>query len=268
MSQKKHKQLRKEKKLLDSPNFTKKKKKKLIFLFIAFLFMLFFLVGWVSSRYFESHALQDNDFQIELARRTYHYNYSNVSLAEAKQVFISVINGLPDQQVRNSMVDLIRSGEWQILYVHEGLFAIRFDKFFVNPSRLIANRDKPGYLGSYLLHEHYHYQDWLGNNPGSERYHDCELEHYSSEACQFEWWDAEWRAVRAQAIFLQDYNYVNEMTTGPNVNNQAIFANNDPDHAALEYLRINYYIGRMADSQELIQVFPEFYNNKLQEINN
>jgi len=271
MSQKKQKELRRKNQTSRKSSASHlRNSQRVLFLaiIVAILFFISFFWGVVATLP-QPEQLEKTDFVIGYANGTSKIHYSRVPLEQAKEVFVRMINTFPDQEVRTNLVLLIQSGEWQVMYIPKGLFALDAlaHEIFINPNALLEKQYQLGYLNSFLFHEYYHWQDWLGNNSDSSKYRPCELEGYQSRDCQLEWWDAEWRAVRAQAIFLQKYDYVNEMTTGPRVNNQAIFAKNNPDHAALEFLRINYYIGRRAGSQQLIQVFSEFYRYKIREIN-
>lgn len=262
MSQKKHKVLRKKQKR-QQPAKSAKQKSRFSFAGIAFSAVILVLIscfGIGTVMEDRNGKLQPTDFTIEAPQ--------SVALDQAKDVFIKVVNSLPDKKVKESLIADIRSGQLRIGYQNSGLFAVEGRKrlLSVNPEKLVNNQDNLGYLESFLVHEHYHWQDWLGNNPNSSMYRSCELEAQQSKACQLEWWDAEWRAVKAQAEFLRKYDYLAQMSTGPHVNNRAIFTDNDPQHAALEYLRINYYIGHIIDDPQLRQVFPEFYQNKIREI--
>lgn len=246
-------------------------RKKKIFLFIGFLFAGIFLVSCMfgqSSIYSNEIRLHRGDFKVSFRQGTSKDEYSDVQLKKSKDIFVRALNNLPVKEVRNNLISLIISGKLKVKYSNEGLLSFwgPSNELSFNPKLFLLNENRQGYLGSYLIHENHHMQDWLGNNPDGLMYYRCERNNYLSKECILEWWDAEWRAVKEQAEFLRKYDCTDEMTTGPKVNNRAIFEKYDPNHSALIYLWRNYY-----DDPDIFpalkDVFPEYYRNKLKEIN-
>jgi hypothetical protein len=239
---------------------------------VSFILCTFIFFGLLSEpKIVESgdDFLQANDFQI-IADDIGVINYFTPGqLAAAKDKLVKVINDLPDIRVRNDLIDLIKSGELKLRFfsITNGEFAF-LGPFFVlgiNPSVLMEKNLSYGYYQSFLVHEYRHIEDWQGKYMDSYLYRPCEIEKYTSHQCKLEWWDAEWRAVKEQAIFLQKNHLTNAIPTGPAVNNQEIFKKNTPDRAALEYLLKNYYSRDDIDSG-FREVFPEFYKKKLASI--
>ncbi len=270
MSQKKQKELRRKNRISKkSSAFHFRVGQRILSLVVIVVILFFISCFWgVATTFSQPDQLEKTDFVIGYAMGTSKINYSGVPLEKAKEIFVRMINIFPDQKVRRNLISLIQSGEWKVVYLPIGLFAIDAleQEIFVNPTALLKKQHQLGYLNSFLFHEYYHWQDFMGTYGDSSNYKECELDHYQSQECQLEWWDAEWRALRAQAIFMRDYDYVKEMSPGPEVNNQAIFAQNNPENAALEYIRINYYIGGIVMDFELRRVFPEFYRKKILKI--
>jgi len=179
--------------------------------------------------------------------------------------FMQLLASLPDDDARNNLYEQISrrglrlepySGEY-VMEFKPKISVLRF-----NPGILSYQE---GYIWSYMVHENRHIEDWQNKHESGKLYLPCEMERYISHQCKIEWWEAEFRAVQQQTIFLKKNNLAQAMPTGPRVNNRAIFENNNVRLAALIFLRNNYYESK-SRSPDLLEVFPEFYAKKLAEI--
>jgi len=179
--------------------------------------------------------------------------------------FMQMLANLPDDNARNNLYALISQRGLRVV-PYPGKYVMAFEP---NTSILRFNpeilSDQEGYIWSYMVHENRHIEDWQNKHESGKLYSPCELENYTTHQCKLEWWDAEFRALEQQAIFLKKNRLTQAMPIGPSVNNRAIFENNNVRLAALIFLRKNYYEGR-STSLDLLEVFQEFYNKKLAEI--
>lgn len=183
----------------------------------------------------------------------------------ATERFLQLLVALPDENARQNLTDMVSQRGLKVLPdLKKGAMAFnpRQGTLKFNP-QIFSQPD--GYAWAYMVHENRHIEDWQGKHESGKMYLLCEMENYTSHRCKMEWWDAEFRAVEQQAIFLKNYNLTWTMPTGPKVNNREIFKKYDVRLAALIFLLKNYYEGRSA-SPDLLEVFPEFYYKKLAEI--
>lgn len=243
-----------------------------MFAFMGFLFAGVFLVFCMlgnAALIRNQIQLQPDDFAIDFEIGMPSGNYTPEQLSRAKEIFVRVLNDLPEKEARENLISLIKSGKLRVNYSVLAMLIIFGPtmELSFDPGWILENQDNKGYIGSYIFHEHHHLQDWLGYNSDGMNYMNCELEGYRSNACNLEWWDAEWRALKNQAVFLRKHHCVDDVPIGEKINNRAIFKQHNPDYAALVFLYYNYYAGKKVESRELLDIFPEYYRNKLKEIN-
>lgn len=196
--------------------------------------------------------------------------YSARELHTYQRKLVEIINSIPDNDARTNLITLIRSRQLKMAYTSQEkvrplvFSGINF-ALGINPKYFSVENERPGFLASYLVHENRHIEDWMGKHQSGMLFRPCELEDYNSHECKLEWWDAEWRALNVQAESLRKYGLTRVISTGPRVNNRAIFEKFKPGMAALVYLQENYF--RNDDiNPEFRKIFPEFYRKKLAEI--
>ncbi|MCX6744547.1 MAG: hypothetical protein NTX82_03415 [Candidatus Parcubacteria bacterium] len=196
--------------------------------------------------------------------------FSTRELQNDQRKLAEIINSIPDNDTRTNLIILIRTRQLKTAYTSREMVrplvfsGINF-ALGINPKYFSVENERPGFLASYLVHENRHIEDWMGKHQSGMRYRSCELQGYNSHDCRLEWWDAEWRAFNVQAEILRKHGLTHAISTGPRVNNRAIFEKFKPAMAALVYLQENYYRNDEINL-EFRKVFPEFYRNKLAEI--
>ncbi len=214
--------------------------------------------------------LSSDEFTMILADTSVGRLYSAQELQSDQHKLVEIINSIPDNDARTNLITLIRSRQLKTAYTsQENVSPLVFSginfALGINPKYFSVENERPGFLASYLVHENRHIEDWMGKHQSGMRFKLCELEGYNSYDCQVEWWDAEWRALNVQAEVLRKHGLTRVISTGPRVNNRAIFEKFKPGMAALVYLQENYF--RNDDINPAFRkVFPEFYRKKLAEI--
>jgi len=201
------------------------------------------------------------------AKETIAYASFPQSGDSAIERFFQLLDTLPDDNARLNLKNGISLRKLKpILFFKDGM-VLAFEggcgALLINPETILS--ESAGFIWSYMVHENRHIEDMLGQHESGKMYAPCVREKHTSHACKLEWWDAEFRAVEQQAIFLKKYNLTGAMSIGRRVNNREIFEKYDARWAALIYLRENYYADKDI-SPDLLEVFPEFYNKKLAEI--
>ena len=246
-----------------------KRKKREIYFMVAISLMLF-LLACVFGEELQDRGRNDlriEDFEIGFAFNTPMNLYTPWQLAKTKKVFVHALNQLPDELVKNDLINWIKSGKLKVSYQKKGMIGVwgPTNELYLNPPSVIELGDRLGYLGACLVHEHHHIQDWQGKNQDGLKYRPCEMSHYATKECRIEWLDAEWRALVPEIKFIRKFNYLDQVTAGSDINNRTTFANNRPELAALIYLQENY--SRNDETKlKFRKVFPEFYHKKLAEI--